>query len=92
MDFHSNFAFPVICKSTAIRDQLVKDCENKIEIRPIVGGDMTQQPFFNKYMQKYSYIGAKSNAELIHKQGLYFGNNPDLTAKEINLIIKMFCE
>jgi len=92
MDFHSNFAFPVICKSTAIRDQLVKDCENKIEIRPIVGGDMTQQPFFNKYMQKYSHIGAKSNAELIHKQGLYFGNNPDLTAKEINLIIKMFCE
>ena len=91
MDFHSNFAVPIICKSASVRDQLVKACENKLEIRPIVGGDMTQQPFFNKYMQKYSHIGTRSNAELIHKQGLYFGNNPELTKKEITLIIKIFC-
>lgn len=90
MDFHSNFAFPIICKSTSVRDQLVKACENKLEIRPIVGGDMTQQPFFNKYMQKYSHIGKQSNADLIHKQGLYFGNNPELTEKEITSIIKIF--
>jgi CDP-6-deoxy-D-xylo-4-hexulose-3-dehydrase len=91
MDFLSNFAFPIICKSTSVRDQLVKACENKLEIRPIVGGDMTQQPFFNKYMQKYSHVGTSSNAELIHKQGLYFGNNPELTLKEIASIIKIFC-
>jgi len=92
IDLVSNFAVPVICKSKNLRDELVRKCEGKIEIRPIVGGDMTRQPFFNKYMQKYSHIGAKSNAELIHKQGLYFGNNPELTEKEIASIIKIFCK
>lgn len=91
MDFHSNFAVPVICASTRIRDELVKKCEGKIEIRPVVGGDMTQQPFFHKYMKKYTHMGNQSNAELIHKQGLYFGNNPELTQKEINTIVKIFC-
>lgn len=92
MDFHSNFAIPIICVSTKVRDELVKKCEGKIEIRPIVGGDMTQQPFFHKYMEKYIPKGKQSNAELIHKQGLYFGNNPELTSKEINKINDIFCK
>ncbi|MCX6732972.1 MAG: DegT/DnrJ/EryC1/StrS family aminotransferase [Candidatus Roizmanbacteria bacterium] len=91
MDFHSNFAVPVICVSPKVRDELVKRCEGIVEIRPIVGGDMTQQPFFNKYMQKYTHMGKQSNADIIHKQGLYFGNNPELTRKEIVSIIKLFC-
>lgn len=86
----SNFAFPVICKSRAIRDGLVKKCENKIEIRPIVGGDMTLQPFFRKYMKKYLHVNDNSNAKLVHKQGLYFGNNPELTKEEIDEIISVF--
>ena len=92
MDFHSNFAVPVICVSPMVRDELVRKCEGKIEIRPVVGGDMTQQPFFHKYMQKYTHMGKQSNADLIHKQGLYFGNNPELTTKEINLITNLFCK
>lgn len=91
MDFHSNFAVPIICKSTEIRNELVKKCEGKIEIRPIVGGDMTQQPFFHKYMQKYTHMGKHSNAELIHKQGLYFGNNPELSQKEMQVMLNLFC-
>lgn len=91
MDFHSNFAVPVICTSTKVRDELVKKCEGKIEIRPVVGGDMTQQPLFHKYMKEYTHMGSQSNAELIHKQGLYFGNNPELTDKEISTIISIFC-
>lgn len=90
IDTLSNFAFPVICKSKAIRDDLVKKCENKIEIRPIVGGDMTLQPFFRKYMKKYLHINVNSNAKLVHEQGLYFGNNPELTKKEIEEIVDVF--
>ena len=92
MDFHSNFAVPVICVSPMVRDELVRKCEGKIEIRPVVGGDMTQQPFFHKYMQKYTHMGKQSNADLIHKQGLYFGNNPELATKEINFITNLFCK
>ncbi|MDO8269838.1 MAG: DegT/DnrJ/EryC1/StrS aminotransferase family protein [Candidatus Levybacteria bacterium] len=88
IDLISNFAVPIICKSKKIRDELVEKCNGKVEIRPIVGGDISQQPFFIKYMNKY--LENNANANLIHEQGLYFGNNPELTSKEINLILKIF--
>lgn len=88
IDLISNFAVPIICKTSKIRDELVEKCNGKVEIRPIVGGDMTQQPFFAKYMSKYAK--ENKNAKLIHEQGLYFGNNPELTNVEINKIIKIF--
>ena len=50
---------------------------DKLEIRPIVGGDMTLQPFFQKHLQSRTL--KDSNASIIHTQGLYFGNNPELT-------------
>ena len=88
IDFVSNFAFPVICRSRKIRDELVAKCKNRVEIRPVVGGNMFNQPFFKKH------VGVKnvecSNANLIHSQGLYFGNNPELTTKEISIITKIF--
>lgn len=88
IDLVSNFAFPVVCKSKKIRDELVEKCNNKIELRPIVGGDMTKQPFFGKY-EKRSVL-KNSNAGLIHEQGLYFGNNPELTNREKKEIISIF--
>lgn len=89
MDVVSNFAVPVICRSRAIRDELVKKCLGKVEIRPIVGGDMTRQPFFHKYQSLFAKYLGKSNARLIHEQGLYFGNNPELTKSEIATILKL---
>lgn len=88
LDFLSNFAFPIICKSQKIRDALAEKCNGKIEIRPIVGGDMTKQPFFSKYIKKNP--AGNQNARLVHEQGLYFGNNPELTKKEILHIVKIF--
>lgn len=90
IDYISNFAVPVICRSKEIRDTLVEKCKDKIEIRPIVGGDMTAQPFFRKYMKEYLHIVKNSNAKLVHEQGLYFGNNPELTEDEIQEIISVF--
>ena len=84
----SNFAVPVICRSVKIRDKLVERCKGKIEIRPIVGGDVTKQPFFGKYMK--SFLLKNQNAKIAHDQGLYFGNNPELTHKEITEIIRVF--
>lgn len=92
IDTVSNFAFPVICKTKAIRDELVRKCENRIEIRPVVGGDMLFQPFFRKYMKKYLHVLKNPNAKLIHEQGLYFGNNPELTKEEIKKIVDVFTE
>lgn len=88
IDFVSSFAVPIICKSKKIRDELVEKCNGKVEIRPIVGGDMTKQPFFAKYIQDLQINTPNSN--LIHEQGLYFGNNPELTDREIKELIQIF--
>jgi len=88
IDFLSNFAVPVICKSKKIKENLIRSCKDLIEIRPIVGGDMTKQPFFVKYIKDFP--SNYSNAKLVHEQGLYFGNNPELTKKEIEKIISVF--
>lgn len=88
IDTVSNFAVPLICKTQAIRDELVKKCEGVLEIRPIVGGDMTLQPFMKKYGKQHS--SGYPNANLIHEQGLYFGNNPDMTEQDITTILNIF--
>lgn len=90
IDFLSNFAIPLICKSGKIRNELIKKCKDKIEIRPVVGGDLTEQPFFIKYAPESAKLLNDSNAALIHRQGLYFGNNPELTNQEIGQIIEIF--
>lgn len=90
MDFLSNFAIPIICKTKKIRDELVERCEGKIEIRPIVGGNIAEQPFFKKYVKNGRHFLKNNNASLVHQQGLYFGNNPELTENEIKIIIKTF--
>lgn len=92
IDFLSNFAIPVVCKTQKIRDELVEKCKDRVEIRPIVGGDMTRQPFFLKYMKEYAHILKNSNAKLVHDQGLYFGNNPELTKEDKDTILKVFAK
>lgn len=88
IDLVSNFAVPIICKTKEIRDELVEKCSKKVEIRPIVGGDIAAQPFFAKY---FSISKEENpNASLVHEQGLYFGNNPDLTVKEKKEILNIF--
>jgi CDP-6-deoxy-D-xylo-4-hexulose-3-dehydrase len=90
MDFLSNFAVPVVCRSVKTRDSLVKKCKGKVEIRPVVGGDMTQQPFFIKNIQSKKSSKINTNSDIVHKKGLYFANNPELTKKEKQTIVKIF--
>ncbi|MBI5621225.1 DegT/DnrJ/EryC1/StrS aminotransferase family protein [Candidatus Gottesmanbacteria bacterium] len=92
IDVVSNFAVPVICRTRNIRDELVRRCDGKVEIRPVVGGDMTSQPFFHKYVGQDDSGLTTSHARLIHEQGLYFGNNPELTKIEMDQIIKIFTQ
>ena len=90
IDFLSNFAVPVVCRSRERRDALVAQCAGRIELRPILGGDVTQQPFFRTHMSEYADILGASNARLINEQGLYFGNNPDHTDADIEEILSVF--
>ena len=90
MDLVSNFAVPLICKD---KDTLIKYKikfeNNDVEIRPIITGDITKQPFFKKYISSFSTC---KNAEFIHENGFYFGNNPELTTDEVSLLNSLLKE
>jgi len=87
MDKTSNFAMPLICKDKNIFEKYKKRFENaEVEIRPIIAGDMNQQPFYKKYVKDSEIC---NNADFIHKNGFYFGNNPELDIEEINLLCNL---
>lgn len=83
IEFVSNFAYPIICKNKNIFNEYVKKLSKSVEIRPIVGGSIVEQPFFNNKEFKCP------NAEKVHKLGFYIPNNPDLNNKEINKMLNL---
>lgn len=84
MEFVSNFAFPVVCQTKAIKEKyLAKLIAKEVEVRPMIAGNMQNQPFYSKYAkQKFVLNGA----DLIHECGFYFGNYPELTEEDLNII------
>jgi len=54
-----------------------------IGIRPIIAGNIAKQPFYTKYVKERSEC---PNADFIHQNAFYFGNNPELTAKEVKTL------
>lgn len=84
----SNFAFPLICQSEwAKKAYMEKAKKASIEIRPIVSGNINRQAFFEKHVGGNFHL---PNAQRIHDLGFYFGNNPELTQKELKLLVKTF--
>ena len=83
----SNFAVPVICKNKILFNKYLKKFqEANVEVRPIVAGDITQQPFFKKYIKKRY---ACPQASFINAHGFYFGNNPEMSRKDVNFLCKI---
>ena len=73
---NSSFCLPFVCKSRTIMLQLKEIFKSSdIEYRPIVSGNLLNQPF----LQNYKLSGAKSkgsfNVDILHNNGVYIGNN-----------------
>lgn len=84
MDLVSNFAMPVVCKDKkTFRKYKDKFEQSDVEIRPIIAGDMTSQPFYQKYVPNSNKC---KNARFIQENGFYFGNNPELTDQEVDFL------
>lgn len=90
IDFLSNYAFPIVCKNKKIKEELIKKCEGKVEIRPIFGGNILAQPFFKKYMPQHVNDLKNSDAQKIHELAFFFGNNPELTKQDLLDIMEIF--
>ena len=84
MDIVSSFAIPIICKTKKDAAYFKKSFSKLgFEIRPMIAGNIGRQPFIKKSDIKISKM---TNADLIHTNGFYFGNHPDISAEEESYI------
>jgi CDP-6-deoxy-D-xylo-4-hexulose-3-dehydrase len=80
----SNFSFPVVCKNTAIRDFYFNRFVNAgVEIRPMIAGSIQDQPFYKKYVDKECQLPGVTK---LHKNSFYFGNYPELTNIDLQVL------
>jgi CDP-6-deoxy-D-xylo-4-hexulose-3-dehydrase len=80
----STFAFPLVCKTPELRKfYLSKFVEAGVEIRPMIAGNMQEQPFYKKYVTElYDLPGA----DMMHANGFYCGNYPELLEEDLVVI------
>ncbi len=84
----SNFAFPIICKTKKLADKYREKCEKAgVEVRPIVGGLMLNQPFYKKYKAS---TGKFPNSAFVNTNAFYFGNHAEMSEKDIKFLLELF--
>jgi CDP-6-deoxy-D-xylo-4-hexulose-3-dehydrase len=81
------FSLPIIAKNKQKVDKIKKFCKSeKIEYRPIVGGNLLKQTAFKKYDKYKDY----PNANIINENGLYvglhYGVDPEYIKKFVEVI------
>jgi CDP-6-deoxy-D-xylo-4-hexulose-3-dehydrase len=87
MDIVSSFAIPIIAKDKSILKRYTKlFMDAGVEIRPMIAGNMSRQPFYRKYI---SNPGLQENADFVHNHSFYFGNNADLSTDEIDILLSL---
>lgn len=80
----STFAIPILCKTQELREYYLDQFSGAgIEIRPMIAGNMIKQPFYKKYVQT---IFELPNTDLIHSNGFYCGNYPELSESDLQTI------
>ncbi len=79
----SNFAYPVMSPN---KEQIVKNLIlNNVEVRPLICGSMSTQPF---YVKKYGRKQLK-NSSLVDEFGFYVPNHPYMTEEDIRFVAKI---
>ncbi len=84
MDIVSSFAIPIIAKSKHLQNMYInKFVDSNVEVRPMIAGNMSLQPFFKKYV---SLDFKLENTNFLHENSFYIGNNPELTECDLKVI------
>lgn len=80
--FYSNFAYPIIQDKQKFLKIVEALNKNRVETRPLVCGSISEQPFWKK-LKINSYTPF---ANIVHNQGMYLPNNPQIQKDEIEFI------
>ena len=84
LDNISPFGFIVLCKTQELRNKyLLKFMEAEIEVRPVIAGNMQNQPFYKNYVKELYDL---PNTDFYNNCGFYCGNYPEMTKEDVELI------
>ncbi|MGE0762271.1 MAG: DegT/DnrJ/EryC1/StrS family aminotransferase [Bdellovibrionales bacterium] len=86
---HTWFGFPLLLQGPRQnqRAQLMKHLEQwKIETRPIVAGNLAEQPFLKLFPHRLG--GPLLNAQEIMRRGIYWGSHPLMDQRHVQHIAK----
>jgi len=84
LEFVSNFSCPVVCCTRELRQRYVARFESEgVEIRPMIAGNIQNQPFFRKYVDGRELL---PDTDFIDRNGFYFGNYPELTEDDFEVL------
>jgi len=81
----SSFGYATFVKNRLEVFEYLK--KRKIQCRPLICGNMGQQPFWKKKSKKSLNL---KKASFVHKHGIYLPNHANLIKKDINFIVKSF--
>jgi CDP-6-deoxy-D-xylo-4-hexulose-3-dehydrase len=88
---NSSFCLPFICRSNeimlAMKEKFIK---YSIEYRPVVSGNLLEQPFLANY--EIDTNKQRTNADIVHTQGVYVGNNHFVTEEDMKFLEKVVGE
>jgi CDP-6-deoxy-D-xylo-4-hexulose-3-dehydrase len=80
----STFALPIVCKTPELREEYLAQFSGAgIEIRPMIAGNMQNQPFYHKYVKNYYNL---PNTDFLHTNSFYCGNYPELSDMDLETI------
>ena len=88
---NSNFAFPFICRDPELTKRMKQVFDdNRVEHRPIVGGNLLRQPFLKGY--KFGTPRKNANVDLLNDNGVYIGNSHFVTKQDMEWLAKTLGE
>jgi len=80
----SPFALPVLCRDERLKDHYLNQFSGAgIEVRPIIAGNIQNQPFYRRYVAERYDLPATA---FVDRCGFYCGNYPELTESDIDVI------
>ena len=82
----SSFVLPFVLRDAAIKApfrELIR--ENGIESRPLISGNLLQQPFLKKYYK----AGEFEVADMLHRNAFYIGNNQFVNDERLDVLEKL---
>ena len=80
----SSFAFPVVCKNLKLRENYLSQFSGAgVEIRPMIAGNIQNQPFYRKYVKHNFEL---PGTQFLQENSFYCGNYPELTETDIETI------